>query len=335
MDIRDDFRSVETWLQRLATYAKAFSDNNRGDWSHLKNQEDFSSVYSLPPSQRKPLEAIYAHGRDLAVAMSNKLTDFNWVQQYPTLKSFVDSFDGGWVNQLDLLEAEVAAAESVASVLPNCPWAVAEMITLYRAQMGMLRSVSQCLEMLRKSDLYTAESGHAAGPSRIMAYDATLACIDGVGRMFERLPSTYSGKDEEGLRDHMLVSLEVAVSGSATGETFNKRGKTDILVRNEGHTCFVGECKFWTGPSGFTSTIDQLLSYLSWRDNSAAVIMFVRNKDFTSVIQKADETAHRHPRFIRKISQATETWGNFEFSHPDDPQRPVKVALMLYNLADV
>ncbi|XEG75292.1 hypothetical protein QA447_14005 [Pseudomonas sp. abacavir_1] len=335
MEIREDFRSVETWLQKLASYARAFDDNNRGDWSRLKNQEDFSRIYSLPYSQRRPLEVIYESGRNLAVFMSNKLRDFNWVQQYPTLKSFVDSFDGGWVNQLDLLEAEVSTAESLAGSLPNCPWAVTEMITLYRAQMVLLLSVSQCLNTLRKSDLYAAESGHTAGASKVMTYDVTLACIDSVGKMFERLPSTYSGKDEEGLRDHMLVSLEAAVSGSVTGETFNKRGKTDILVRNEGNTCFVGECKFWTGPSGFASTIDQLLSYLSWRDNFSAVIMFVRNKDFTSVIQKANESAQSHARYIQKVSQTTETWSNFVFSHPDDPQRTVRVALMLYNLPDV
>ncbi len=115
MDIRDDFRSVETWLQRLLVYARALFDNNRGDWSHLRNQEDFSRVYSFPASERVPLENLYAHGRDLAVAMSDQLTRFNWIQEYPTLKSFVDSFDRGWVNQLDLLEVEISAAEAVAA----------------------------------------------------------------------------------------------------------------------------------------------------------------------------------------------------------------------------
>lgn len=335
MGVRGDLSSVDMWLQRLAMYAQAFDKNNTQDWPHLKNREDFSRVYSLPVSQCYPLEDLYGNGRDLAVAMSERLVSFNWVQRYPTLKSFVDSFDGGWVNQVDILEEEVSAAESIAIALESCPWAVKQMIELYKAQINMLRGVAHCLEMLRKSDLYLIESGRSTSSANVMAYDAILKCIDGVGKMFERLPSTYSEKDEEGLRDHMLVSLEAAVNGGVTGETFNKRGKTDILVRNEGNTCFVGECKFWTGPSGFENAINQLLSYLSWRDTSTALIIFVRNKDFTAVIQKADEVMQAHKCFNSRLSQPTETWIDYEFIHPDDPLRKIKTALMLYHLVDI
>lgn len=335
MDVREDFRSVETWLQRLASYAAAFHENNTSDWSHLKNREDFSRVYSLPFAQRAPLEALYAHGRDLAVAMSRQLVKFNWVQEYPTLKSFIESFEGGWVSQLDLLEIEVSAAEAVASSLPSCPWAVTQMIGLYRAQMNLLQNVARCLEILRKSELYAAESEHLTSTSKVMAYDSILTYIEGVGKMYERLPSSYKDRGEEALRDQMVVTLEVAVNGTVTGETFNKRGKTDILVREGGNTCFIGECKFWTGPAGFSSTIDQLLSYLSWRDNNTAVIVFVRNKEFTSVLQKADVASRSPPRFVRKVSQPSDTWGNFEFSHPDDPLRIIRVAVMLYHLPEV
>lgn len=332
MIIREDFRSVETWLLRLESYAAAFAQNNVSDWSHLKNQEDFDRVYSLPASQRSKFEAIYMTGRDLAVAMSSRLTEFNWIQKFPSLKSFVDSFSHGWVNQIDLLEAEAATAEAEAAQLSNCPWSVSQMIKLYRAQISLLGHVAQCLEALRKSDLYIAESGLMQSSPKAMKYDAVLQCIHSVGKMFERLPATYLNKDEETLRDHMLVSLEAAVGGSVTGETFNKRGKTDILVRNEGNTCFVGECKFWAGSAGFQSTIDQLLSYLSWRDTNTALIFFVKNKEFTSIISKADEAARTHRLCIKKLGSSDETWSRFEFSHPDDPQRIIKVAVMLYHL---
>ncbi len=33
--------------------------------------------------------------------------------------------------------------------------------------------------------------------------------------------------------------------GQATGETFNKSGKTDILVRDGDRNVFVAECKWW------------------------------------------------------------------------------------------
>jgi hypothetical protein len=58
--------------------------------------------------------------------------------------------------------------------------------------------------------------------------------------------------------------------GQATGETFNFQGKTDILIRVEGKNVFIAECKFWKGEKALLATLDQLLSYLSWRDTKAA-----------------------------------------------------------------
>jgi len=66
-------------------------------------------------------------------------------------------------------------------------------------------------------------------------YHQILKLIHDVGKQFERLPSTYSAKGEEQLRDHILLLLEPNFEGSATGETFNKIGKTDILLRHDGN----------------------------------------------------------------------------------------------------
>lgn len=65
-------------------------------------------------------------------------------------------------------------------------------------------------------------------------YRDIIQIVHDVGRMLERHPSTYEGKDEEDLRDIVLTFLQPRFEGSATGETFNKGGKTDILLRYEG-----------------------------------------------------------------------------------------------------
>jgi hypothetical protein len=65
--------------------------------------------------------------------------------------------------------------------------------------------------------------------------------------------------------------LNGVFEGQATGETFNFQGKTDILIRAQGKNIFIAECKFWKGEKVFLETIDQLLSYLSWRDSKAAI----------------------------------------------------------------
>ena len=86
-----------------------------------------------------------------------------------------------------------------------------------------------------------------------------------------------------------LVQLNGAYEGQATGETFNGEGKTDILIRVEGKNIFVAECKFWSGEKAFLATIDQLLSYLCWRDTKAAVVVFNRNAGFSAVLAKIAE----------------------------------------------
>ncbi|WP_308367735.1 MULTISPECIES: hypothetical protein [unclassified Microbulbifer] len=176
------------------------------------------------------------------------------------------------------------------------------------------------------------ETGFTPEPSLDQStYNDILQLIHDVGKEFERLPSLYAGKEEEHLRDHFLMMLEPNFEGSATGETFNKTGKTDILLRHEGTNVFIGECKFWKGEKSFLSTISQLLGYLTWRDSKAAVIMFVPNKDFSSVVSIAKEAALNHPNVLKYVNEKEETWLNYEFHLDGDRNRIVKLAVMLYH----
>lgn len=177
------------------------------------------------------------------------------------------------------------------------------------------------------------EAGFTPEPSLDQAtYVEILKLIHDVGKEFERLPSLYAGKEEEHLRDHFLMMLEPNFEGSATGETFNKTGKTDILLRHEGSNVFIGECKFWKGEKSYLATISQLLGYLTWRDSKAAVIMFVPNKDFTSVIETAKEASPKHTNFLKYVDEKDETWFNYEFHLDGDRNRVVKLAVMLYHI---
>lgn len=162
-------------------------------------------------------------------------------------------------------------------------------------------------------------------------YSDILKMIHDVGKEFERLPSVYAGKKEEHLRDHFLMMLEPNFEGSATGETFNKTGKTDILLRHDSSNVFIAECKFWKGQKSFLATITQLLGYLTWRDSKVAVIMFVPNKEFTTVIETAKECIDQHPNYIRAVSEQDETWLNYEFHLDGDRNRVVKIAVMFYH----
>lgn len=162
-------------------------------------------------------------------------------------------------------------------------------------------------------------------------YQEILKLVHDVGKEFERLPSLYADKEEEHLRDHFLMMLEPNFEGSATGETFNKKGKTDILLRYQGSNIFIGECKFWRGKKSLLKTIDQLLGYLTWRDSKVAIIMFVPNKDFSTVLATMRESINEHSNFLRIVSDKETTWLNYEFHLNDDRNRIVKVAIMLYH----
>jgi hypothetical protein len=165
-----------------------------------------------------------------------------------------------------------------------------------------------------------------------VTYMQILRLIHDVGKQFEKLPSIYKGKEEEHLRDHLLMFLEPNFTGSATGETFNKSGKTDILLRHDGNNVFIAECKFWKGAKSFGEAVSQLLGYLTWRDSKAAVVVFVQNKDFTQVLETADSEIRRHPNYLKLENIVDETWSIHHVHLNDDRNRVVNLAVMLYHL---
>ena len=165
-------------------------------------------------------------------------------------------------------------------------------------------------------------------------YIDILQTIHDVGKVFERLPPTYSDKDEEALRDHILLYLEPRYEGSATSETFNKTGKTDILIRHENSNAFIAECKFWKGKKVYLDAITQLLGYLTWRDSKAAIIVFVDNKDFSSVIQTAEEVTSTHSNYLGFVDKKHDTWLNYRFHINGDPNREVKLGILFFHIPE-
>src|SRR5258706_6870808 len=95
--------------------------------------------------------------------------------------------------------------------------------------------------------------------------------------------------DEEDIRIILLVGLNAVYEGQATGETFNGIGKTDILIRVADTNAFIAECLVWDGEARFKKKLeDQLLQYIVWRDTKAALIVFNRSKNLTSVVKTID-----------------------------------------------
>ena len=76
-------------------------------------------------------------------------------------------------------------------------------------------------------------------------YESILNIIKHLSLVIERSPHTFIEMQEVDIRTIILVLLNAFYEGTATGETFNGSGKTDILLRHEDKNLFIAECKFW------------------------------------------------------------------------------------------
>jgi hypothetical protein len=155
--------------------------------------------------------------------------------------------------------------------------------------------------------------------------DAIFEHILGVVRMqalqLEQSPKTYAALDEEARRDLFVATLNTHYEGRGAAEAFNVNGKTDILIRYEGKSLLIAECKFWTGAKGFTEAIDQLFGYASWRDTKLTLIMFVQEKGLTEIIEKARAALEEHTQFVAWTDAAGETELRAVVSWPGDERR--------------
>ena len=154
-----------------------------------------------------------------------------------------------------------------------------------------------------------------------------LSCIS-----MEKTARTFCKLQEEELRDVILASLNTHYLGTATGETFNKRGKTDIHIPFENKSAYIGECKIWTGKGAFSKAITQLFSYMRWRDTKTSLIFFnKKNKDFPNILKTIDEVLSNEQLCVKKTKITYNDW-QCEFKKDIQSEEIVKVNIAIYDL---
>lgn len=164
-------------------------------------------------------------------------------------------------------------------------------------------------------------------------YEAALAVLRSMRNVFERNPSTTRYLGEEQIRNLLLVNLNAQFEGKAAGEVFNGGGKTDILIREGDRNIFVGECKIWKGPKTVTDMLEQLLGYLVWRDTKAALLLFIREAEVSTITAKAVAKIEEHPNYKRRGRTATDERYDFVLHAPGDPAREIHLALLPFLIA--
>jgi hypothetical protein len=79
--------------------------------------------------------------------------------------------------------------------------------------------------------------------------------------------------------------------------------------------------------------LDQLFRYLVWRDTKAAILLFIRNKDVTAVIDKAIAKIEEHPHHKRSSTrQSGDDHYEFTMHAQDDPAREIHLTLIPFAL---
>ncbi len=162
-------------------------------------------------------------------------------------------------------------------------------------------------------------------------YAEILETIKHTGSTYERTPSSYAAMHEEDLRNTLLAALNATYKGDAMGEAFRNKGKTDICIERENRAAFVAECKMWTGQKDVQPAVEQLDSYLTWRDCKTALIYFVRRKDFLRVLSTAEATLRSIP-FMRSVDVVDENEFKCLIASKATPGQLVQVRVMLFNL---
>ncbi len=74
------------------------------------------------------------------------------------------------------------------------------------------------------------------------------------------------------------------------------------------------------------------MGYLTWRDSKTALVIFVKNKEFTSTLDKIQASMPKHNNYVAFINKNDETWLNYTFHLNGDQEREVKLYVLVFHL---
>ncbi len=163
-------------------------------------------------------------------------------------------------------------------------------------------------------------------------FNTILNLIDNCCLFFERTPQTFAKLKEEELRNVILSSLNIVFEGDAIGEAFSKLGKTDLFLKINKGGVFIAECKFWNGPVALKNTVQQILGYLTWRDSFGVIILFVKRRNFTNIINEIIPNVEKISSYSKGIEKLNDSQFKAFHHMPEDDMKLVEIHYLLYNL---
>ena len=161
-------------------------------------------------------------------------------------------------------------------------------------------------------------------------YNNILNIIHNACSAMESTAKTFNKNTEEELRDFIISTLGTHYVDDVTGETFRKGGKTDIHIKFENKSAFIGECKIWYGIKKFEDAIKQVFDYSTWKDTKISLIVFNKeNKDFQSILNSIDSWIKKNTKQSKK--ENSNTWKCLMYR--EDTNSDIQIAIQVYDIS--
>ena len=326
-----DTEMVNKIYNTLLVVASEFEESKQ-DWRHWRGpREDYEQIYKYDKETQEKLSRIYEEG----VYISNSLP-YIIRNNNPTLwagvKNLVDKINDEFYSDINILKRHSNEAKLALNATGFRIDALVAMINEYDKQILTLEKVIDMVQHLKNNELYKRESKHYIEKVSQSIHRKILNSINITGEAFEKAPHTYNSMQEESLRDIIVTNLYGKEYGTVVAESYNKIGKTDILIKKNEKNIFIGECKIWSGESEYRKAITQLLNYLTWSDKEVAIIIFSKQKKFSQILENIISYTKKHENYLRFTGKAQDNWLYFDFEHPLDSASPVTLATMLYHI---
>ena len=163
-------------------------------------------------------------------------------------------------------------------------------------------------------------------------YDDIVESISYTATYMENHLGTFSKMEEEHIRDHILSMMNGILAIRGTVETFNGKGKTDILFTYKEDNIFIADCKIWRGRKEFKEAVGQLERYLGWNDAKTALIVFYRDKgSMSEKIAEMRDIIKSLPNCRTDLTQDKKRGGRFLMDHPQDNKKSYYLELIVFN----
>lgn len=335
---RDDLLEKDgRTFSALMNNSSIFKGSNQ-DWTRMKNIEKFQdSIAGLPYEDRSIFESLYDEGYFLTEIGEFELPRINEPDVYPTIQDFVDKFlndifpyiDGYCINKI---KAAIKHANKLKEDGFSTPYQISWMTDNAMKHFVNLSKVNNLMITLANSSSY-----YPSSDSPFLRMDTILQAICRIGNGFTQNPQSYSKLGEEELSSIISVSLRSIAGIDVTDEAVNRAGKVDIRIydNKSDKVRLITECKIWTGESAVLPAINQLLSYITSDNSHACLIFFVRNKDFSNVLNTAERAISSHINYVCKIDSPNNQWIEYRFKKIDDKYQYLNMNILFFHIPDI